>query len=227
MINRIKSLLFVIFIVIICTAQSKRPENMERSEKSEQPVSHAPVVQHVSNTPVAQHVSNVHNNQAGGPRVESTRTPQATHRAAPQTHVAQPARQQRITPRVYAVVLPSPVESNRLLHRQHRKYWHPRYNFYNHQYYFYPYVNVTSMVELPPDCIQVLFDGQTYYYDHWVFYEQRTEGYLAVPPPIGIIVSRISSHTIQVIINGDVYYNHNNVYYKPVPGGYQVVEPLK
>ena len=227
MVNKIKSLLFVIFIVIVYTAQSKRPESMERSEKSEQPISHATVVQHVPNAPVVQHVSNVHNSQAIGPRVESTRTLQAIHRVEPQIHVAQQTRRERITPSVYAVVLPSPVENRRLLNRQHHKYWHPHYNFYDHQYYFYPYVNVTSMVELSPDCIQVLFDGQTYYYDRWVFYEQRTEGYLAVPPPIGIIVSRISSHAIQVIINGDVYYNHNNVYYKPVPGGYQVVEPLK
>ena len=226
MINRIKSLLFLIFIVILCTAQSKR-ENIERSEKSEQPVSHAPAVQHVSSSPAIQQVSNVHNNQAVGPRVEPTRTPQAIHRVEPQTHVVQPTRRERITPRVYAVVLPSPVENGRLLNRQHHKYWHPHYNFYGHQYYFYPYVNVASRVELSPDCIQVIFDGQTYYYDHWVFYEQTTEGYLAVPPLIGIIVSGISPHAVQVIINGYVYYNHNNVYYKPVPGGYQVVEPLK
>ena len=225
MINRIKSLLFVIFVLIVCTAQSKRPENMERSEKSEQPVSRAPV---------AQHISNVHNNQPSQ-RVESIHTPQTTHREVPQAihrvesqaHVAQSIRQEKITPRVYAVVLPSPVENRRLLNRQHHKYWHPRYNFYEHQYHFYPYLYVTSLVELSPDCIQVLFDGQTYYYDHWVFYEQSAESYLAVPPPIGIIVSKISSHATEVIINGDVYYNHNSVYYKPVPGGYQVVEPLK
>ena len=210
MINRIKGLLFVICMVIVFIAQS-RAEDKERSEKSGRPA---------SNTPVAQHVSNVHNNQAS-PRVESIRAPQV----APQTHVAQPTHQKRITPRVYAVA--SPVENKRLLHRQHHNYWHPSYNFYDHQYNFYPYVNVTSRVELSPNCVQVLFNGQTYYYDYWTFYVQEAGGYLAVPPPIGIIVGKISPHVTQVIINGDVYYNYNNVYYKPVPQGYQVVEPLK
>ena len=219
MINRIKSLLFLFFIVIVCTAQSKRPEGTERFEKSGQPA--------VSHAPVAQHVSNVRNSQATRPRVESAHTPQAMHRVEPQTHAVEQDRRERREPRIFAVVLPVPVESNYLLNRQHHKYWHPRYSFYDHQYHFYPYVNVTSLVELSPDCIQVLFEGQTYYYDHWVFYQQIVEGYLAVPPPIGIIVSRISSHAVQVIINGAVYYNHNNVYYMPVQGGYQVIEPLR
>jgi hypothetical protein len=217
MINKIKSFLFVIFVLIVCTAQSKRPEDSGRSEKSNQPASHVSV---------AQHAFNIHNNQAI-PRAESVHASQVIHKASPQTHVAQPAHQERILPRVHAVVLSSPVENKRLFNRQHHKYWHPRYNFYDHLYHFYPYVNVVSAVELSPDCVQILFDGQMYYYDHWVFYLQEAGGYLAVPPPIGIIVISISPHAIQAIINGDVYYNHNDVYYKPVPQGYQVVEPLK
>lgn len=222
MINRMKGLLFVICIVLTCTAQSKRPEDREqRSEQSGRPASYAPV---------APRVPNVHNNQAS-PRVESTRTPQvirreAAQREAPQTHIAQPAHQARIEPRVHAVSSPSPVENKQFLHRQHHNYWHPHYNFYEHQYHFYPYVSVASTVELSPNCSQILFEGQTYYYDYWTFYLQVAGGYLAVPPPIGIIVCNISSHATQVIISGEVYYNYNNVYYKPVPQGFQVVEPL-
>jgi len=217
MVNKIKSFLFVIFVLIVCTAQSKRPEDSVRSEKLNQPAPH---------TSVAQHISNVRNNQAI-PRAESVRAPQVIHKASPQTHVAQPAHQERITPRVHAVVLSSPVENKRLFNRQHHKYWHPRYSFYDHLYHFYPYVNIVSAVELSPDCVEVLFDGQVYYYDHRVFYLQETGGYLAVPPPIGIIVTLISPHAVQVIINGDIYYNYNDVYYKHVSQGYQVVEPLR
>ena len=235
MINRIKSLLFVIFIMMVFTTQAHSEEVTERSKEPGRPVSRAPVAQHISNVPVVQHVSNapatqrvsnVHNKQAS-PRVESMRVPQAIHSVVPQTHVAQPVHQRMITPRVYAVVSPSPVENRNFLHRQHHKYWHPRYNFYEHEYHFYPYVNVVSTVELSPDSIQVLFNGQTYYYDHWVFYIQEAGGYLAVPPPIGIIVSSVSPRATQAIINGHVYYNHNDVYYQPIPQGYQVVEPLK
>ena len=234
MINRIKGFLFVICIITLFTAQSKRPEDTERSGKSERSASHTSDAQHVSNAP---------NNQAS-PRVEAARAPQATpkttHRATSQTHVAQPTRQERTTsqayvaqpthqerttPRVYAFA--SPVENKQPLGRQHHNYWHPRYNFYNHQYHFYPYINVASRVELSPACVQVLFNGQLYYYDYCVFYVQEAGGYLAVPPPIGIIVSRISSHAAQVIINGRLYYTYNDVYYEPVPGGYRVVEPLR
>gem|GEM_PF-6348320 len=217
MIKRIKTVLFVICIVLVFTAQSKRPDDKQRPERSGSSGSH----EHA-----AQPVSNLHNNQTHVP-VQATHTPQTLRRERPsQGHIAQVSNQRRPEPRVYAVSAPV-VENRQPLHHQHHKYWHPRYNFYGHQYYFYPYVNIASMVELSPDCIQVFFNGQTYYYDHWVFYVQTPQGFLAVPPPIGIIVPTVSSHAAQVIINGGIYYNHNDVYYEPVAQGFEVVEPLQ
>ncbi|NTV30077.1 MAG: hypothetical protein HGA80_08370 [Candidatus Omnitrophica bacterium] len=116
-------------------------------------------------------------------------------------------------------------DEKRPMRRPHRKYWHPRYNFYERGYHFYPYVNLTSIVEIPPEAVQFLFEGNVYYYDQWAFYQQTAEGYVAVPPPIGAIVPAISANAAQSIINGEVYYRYNDVYYKPVPQGYEVVEP--
>ena len=226
MINILKRISFAVCIILVFTAQSRRPEDTQQPEKSGRPVSRAPVVQHAPN---------VQNNQPR-PQVEQPKStpqvihrpapaPQVVHRAAPQTHVTQPIQQQRTPPRVYAVASPASVTNNQFLHRQHHKYWHPSYNFYEHQYRFYPYVNVASTVEFSPECVQVLFNGQIYYYDHWTFYIQEPQGYLAVPPPIGAIVPTISKHAVQVIVNGEVYFNHNNLYYQPVAQGYQVVEP--
>ena len=94
-------------------------------------------------------------------------------------------------------------------------------------YLVYPYVNVTSLVELSADCIIVLFNGQTYYYDRGSFYVQDPQGHLAVPPPIGIIVSVIPQHARQIDVNGQIYYRYKGVFYIQVAQGYQVVGPVQ
>ena len=226
--NKVMNVLFGGCAVVVLTGQARRPDDEKKPVLEDSGKQHASTVQRDSTRPRAEPVQakqGKHNDQVKSPM----RTPPpAVHREAPpQVRSAQPSHQERKSPRIYAVAAPAPVENRQHPQRQHHKYWHPRYNFYEHQYHFYPYVNVASMVELAPECVQVVFDGNMYYYDHWTFYQQTAEGYLAVPPPIGIVVLAISSHATQVIINGDVYYNYNDVFYKPVGQGYQVVEPLK
>lgn len=208
---RIRNVLLVVFLVVIFTAQSRRPEGEERQHFSA----------HNSQTVRSHQESVAHTSQV---MHRNTSTPRISkQRSILQSNGAQTFRQ---APRIYPVISSSSVGHNEILNHQHHRYWHPRYNFYQNQYHFYPYINVASMVELSPDYVAVSFNGENYYYDHWTFYEQDAQGYMAVPPPIGAIVTTISSHAVQVIINGEIYYNYNDVYYKPVPQGYEVVEPL-
>ena len=212
MLKRIKSILFVICVVMVFTAQTKRPD-----EKGQQ---HAPAARPA---PV------VHNNQ-NRPQVQTRKEAprQVTYRQPTvRGPISQPSHQKReAPPRVYALPAPAPVENNRLFGRQHHNHRQPLYNFYNNQYQFYPYVNVTSLVEISADYITVLFNGQTYYYDRGSFYVQDPQGHLAVPPPIGIIVSVIPQHARQIDVNGQIYYRYKGVFYIQVAQGYQVIGPI-
>jgi hypothetical protein len=130
-------------------------------------------------------------------------------------------------PRVYAVAPSAPQEDNRLFRHQHHNNWQPLYNYYDNEYHFYPYVNVTSPVELSANYVTVLFNGQTYFFDRGSFYVETPQGYLAVPPPIGIIVSTISQHARQIEMGGQVYYRHKGICYIQVEQGYQVVQQVQ
>ena len=185
------------------------------------------------NRGVERYAPTVHNNQPVQRPQLAHPTP-AVHIESPMTRT-HPSRSdqrvphQQVIPRVYAVRENQPVVNNRLFHRKHHGNWHPAYNFYDNEYHFYPYVTVASLVTLSPDCIAVLYNGITYYYDQGSFYEDEgsAQGYVAVPPPIGIVVPTIYVAIHQHIINGVLYYSHNGVYYKPVRGGYQVVGVVK
>lgn len=214
MISRIKSILFVVSIVMAFTAQTNRPDDKER--------------QH--NTPVARPSPVAHNDQ-NRPQVQIRKEApqQVVHRQEPtvQSHFQAP-HQESTAPRVYAVPASAPVQNNRFLHRQHHKNWQPRYNFYDDQYHFYPYVNIASTVELSADGISVVFDGQEYFYDEGTFYLQDAQGeYAAVAPPVGIIVNALPAHARQFSLDGQIYYRYKGVFYVQVAEGYQVVGPVE
>lgn len=130
-------------------------------------------------------------------------------------------------PRVYAVVPPVVVENNNFLHRHHHKNWKPRYNYYDNQYHFYPYVNIASSVELTGVYSIISFNGQTYFYDEGTFYQQYQLEYVAVVPPIGIIVNSIPDDARQIVSNGQLFFRFKGVFYVRVDQGYQVVEPIE
>jgi Family of unknown function (DUF6515) len=167
------------------------------------------------------------------PQVQTRREapPQTAYRQSTVRTVisSQPSFQQREAPRVYALPAPAHAENNdQFFNRQHHNQWRPVYNYYNGQYNFYPYVDVTSQVELSANCVAVLFNGQTYYYDRGSFYVQDPQGYLAVPPPIGIIVNALPTWARQIgNIDGQIYYRCKGVIYIQVEGGFQVVSPAQ
>jgi hypothetical protein len=131
-------------------------------------------------------------------------------------------------PRVYAVPPPAPVANSRFLGRQHHNNWQPRYNYYDNQYHFYPYVNIASTVDLSPAFFSVSSNGQTYFYDEGTFYQQDDQGqYFAVAPPVGVIISPIPAQARQIEDNGQIFYRYKGVFYVQVAGGYQVVGPVQ
>ena len=216
--KKVKSILFVICAVMVFTAQTKRPDDKEQ--------------RHVA---AAKPVPVVHNDQKrtqGQNRGVTQRVApkQVFHRVFPvmQTHLFQASHQEREAPRVYAVPAAAPEKNGRLFHRQHHKNWQPRYNFYDSQYHFYPYVNIATTVELSTGNVTVGFNGQTYFYDKGTFYLQDEQGqYVAIAPPVGIIVNAIPDHARRINVDGQVYYRYKGVFYIQTEQGYQVVGPVQ
>jgi len=156
---------------------------------------------------------------------------QIVYRQVPQAqnHFQQSPRQDFQRPRIYAIspVVES-VQNNRLLNRQHHNHWQPRYNYYDNQYHFYPYVNIASLVELSGGYTVVGPDGQNYYYDQGTFYLQDQGGqFEAIAPPVGIIVNPIAPNARQIDVGGQMYFRYKGVFYVQVPQGFQVIGPVQ
>ena len=236
MFKRIKSIFFVVCVVMVFTAQTYRLDDkgQQRSPAARPAFAAGPIAV-------------VHNNQSR-PQVQNPRqapkqevvrqevvrkeaSRQIARRAIPAepAHQFQASHQERQAPRVYAVaVAPVPVENNRLFHRQRKNHWQPRYNFYDNQYHFYPYVNIASTVDLAGGYTDVGPDGQNYYYDQGTFYLQNQVGqYVAVPPPVGIIVNPIVANARQINVNNQIFYRYKGVFYLQVAQGYQVIGPVQ
>lgn len=56
---------------------------------------------------------------------------------------------------------------------------------------------------------------------------QDPQGYLAVPPPIGIIVGAIPPNARQINVDGQTYFRKKGVFYIQVDQGFQVVGPVE
>jgi hypothetical protein len=222
MLKKIKSILFVICVVMVFTAQANRSD--DKRQQQAPAARPAPVAHNNQSRPEVQGRSQVQSRQ----QVQNRR--EAPQQAVPiqRSRTIRPQFQPRQVPQVYAVVAPAPVENNRLFHRQHSKNWQPRYNFYDNQYHFYPYVNIASMVELIGGYAVVGPDGQNYYYDQGTFYLQDQGGqYVAVAPPVGIIVNPLAAGARQINVNGQIFYRYKGVFYVQVAQGFQVIGPVQ
>jgi hypothetical protein len=227
MFKRIKNILFVICAVMVFTAQANRPD-----DKGQQHAPGARPAPAFRPAPASRPAPAARTAPVSRPQVQTRRQApaQAVQRSLPRVNIKipQPLDERSGQPRVYAVPAPSaPVENNRLFNRQHHNHWRPAYNYYNGQYNFYPYINVNSPVELSANTVTVLFNGQTYYYDRGSFYVQDPQGYLAVPPPIRIIVNALPAWAAQVNVDGQIYYSCKGAFYVQVAQGYQVVAPVQ
>ncbi len=225
MLKKIKSISFVICVVMVFTAQTNRPDEKEKGQRHDQ------VTHNNQSRPQDQGRREAPHNNQPRPQDQTRReAPNPVDHRQPtgRPFMSQPSYQGWQAPRVYAVPAPAPVENNRFFHRQHHKNWQPRYNFYDYEYHFYPYVNIASLVELTVDCASVGFDGQMYYYDQGTFYQQDEQGqYVAVAPPIGIIISALPANAGQISVNGQIYWRYKGIFYVQGAQGFQVVAPVQ
>jgi hypothetical protein len=64
-----------------------------------------------------------------------------------------------------------------------------------------------------PSFRRVVVGGGTYFVDRDVYYVQRDERYVVVPPPAGSLVRYLPEHCDEVVIGGSTYYYEDDTYY--------------
>jgi hypothetical protein len=229
MINRLKTLLPVVCIVMVFTAQTYRQQQDQQNSRPQ--ASRPASTRNVQNKTEARPRGQASVQRA--PAVQYHQQAQAPTMRRTEKVMQTPARPQSPSqgwtkPRVYAVPSAPSVKSNRLFGRHHSNNWQPRYNFYDNQYHFYPYVNITSLVELTTNSVMIAYGGQNYCYDLGTFYLLDASGqYEAVPPPLGIMVPALPPNAYQVSVDGQIYWRYKGVFYIQEPQGYQVIGPME
>jgi hypothetical protein len=98
-------------------------------------------------------------------------------------------------------------------HAYHPYYWGPRW----HPFGFW-------LGALTADAIMFSIANQQYYYDEGVYYQPSNSGYIAVPPPIGAVVSYLPAG-YETVIGGDgnTYYYYGGAFYISEGGFFRVV----
>ena len=232
MLRSLKSILFVFFAVMVFTAQTNRHDDKGRQRVPENRTAPAAsmAVPAAKTAPAARTAPAVRKTFGASIAVSRIKIPARTGSFQQRPQGSQFPRQERQAPRVYAVFQPPvPAANNQLFNRQHHNHWQPLYDFYNGQYNFYPYVNIASTVELSTNCVSISFNGQVYSYDRGTFYLQDGQGqYVAVAPPLGIIVNQLPAHArVAGEVDGQTYYRYKGIFYILTGQGYQVVAPAQ
>jgi len=76
---------------------------------------------------------------------------------------------------------------------------------------------------LPPGHNRVFMRGEPYYFHGGKFFRPVLGGFVAIFPPVGLVVAALPAGFQVVVVAGATYYLYDNVYYQAAPGGYVVV----
>lgn len=158
-------------------------------------------------------------------------------RVEPQHHFqpvrpAQPAR--RYTPaavnRPQAARHDQPVQHIKVAERRapvSPGYFRRDADYYGHSRVVFPYsdVDLDPIAVVPDGFETVTVDGQVYYYNDGVFYQQVGDQLAAIPPVLGAVVDSIPTDYQIVMADGTHYLFTRGVYYQRVDEGFEVVEP--
>ena len=154
----------------------------------------------------------VHMNPAIPVRVE----PQHRVQSAPSPEHTQPVRRDQ------------PVEHRQTVERH--VYVAPTYfrhdaDYYGHAGVIFPDSDVDTGFTVPDGFEAIVADGQPYYYNEGVFYQEIDDQLVAIPPVLGAVVGYIPEDYQIVMSDGTHYLFTGGVYYQRVDQGFEVVQP--
>ncbi len=103
----------------------------------------------------------------------------------------------------------------------HAYVYHPYHPYYwGHNWHPLGYFAAT----LSAEAFMFSLANQQYYYDDGVYYEPSSNGYMAVPAPVGATVSSLPPGYETTQVDGVYYYYYGGVFYIDTGNAYQVVQ---
>jgi hypothetical protein len=121
-----------------------------------------------------------------------------------------------------------PVQHNQVAERRAPVtpgYFRRDSDYYEHSGVDFAYSEVDSNIEVPDGFEAIDVDGQSYYYNDGVFYQQMGDQLVAIPPVLGAVVDSIPTDYQIVMADGTHYLFTKGVFYQRVDEGFEVVEP--
>ena len=160
---------------------------------------------------------------------------QPAHHEAPAARVEPQHREQPARPVVHQVK-PVEVVTPKITRRttiqtikQHAAimpdYFRRDIQYYGHVRVPFPYTDVDTGFTVPDGFETVMVNGETFYYNQGVFYQEVDDQLTAIPAVLGAVVDNIPQDYQIVMADGDHYLVTGGVYYQRVDQGFQVVQP--
>jgi hypothetical protein len=188
------------------------------SPNQEQPIHHEA---HVNVTP-AQHIEPQHHAEPQH-RVEQARP--AEHQAPPVVNRVQPVRHDQPARHDQKLRHDQPDYHFRDTDRHVPGYFRRDVNYYGQAEVVFPFADVEPSFVVPDGYQSVVVDGQIYFYNDGVFYQQAGNQLAAIPPVLGAVVDSIPQDYQIVIADGAHYLFTGGIYYQRVDQGFEVVAP--
>jgi hypothetical protein len=98
-------------------------------------------------------------------------------------------------------------------------------SYYGHVNVIFPYSDVDLPFIVPGGFEAVMVNGETFYYNQGVFYQQVGAQLVAIPAVPGAVVDSIPEDYQIVMADGVHYLFTGGVYYQRVDQGFEVVQP--
>lgn len=77
--------------------------------------------------------------------------------------------------------------------------------------------------QMPPGHRKVMMGGNPYYFHGGHYYRPMRGGFVAVFPPVGLVINTLPPGFQVMMVAGVTYYVYDGIYYQTAPGGYVVV----
>lgn len=120
---------------------------------------------------------------------------------------------------------PRPIHFNPIYHQ---RYWYHHPHSYNWGVNWIPIGTIVSTIAAASVATAIAENAtqtQTVYYNDGVFYQQNTDGYITITPPVGYAVPSIPQNSVMLMCNDNTYYYYNGTFYQKQNNNYIVVSP--
>ena len=111
----------------------------------------------------------------------------------------------------------------------HQRYWFHHPHVYNWGANWIPIGTIVSTIAAATVATAIAENAtpqaQPIYYNDGVFYQQNTDGYITITPPIGYAVPGIPQNSVMLTYNNNTYYYYNGTFYQKQNNAYIIVSP--